>query len=151
MTLFDVILRRFPLAVPLRDFALADHSDGAGPFIAKWDATALGPQPTPDELAALIANPPPAPPAPMPWAISNADLRRGLIVLGVNPALITGYLTALAEGASKWSAIADWEYANYFERTHPMLNALAPAFGLTATDVDNIFRAYPAYPRPSGP
>ncbi len=89
------------------------------------------------------------PPAPvMPWAISNADLRRGLVGRGINPALITGYLNSLEEGAPKWAALADWEYANYFERAHPMLNQLAPAFGLTVDDVDQIFWAYPAYPRP---
>jgi hypothetical protein len=91
---------------------------------------------------------PPPPPTPeIPWAISNADLRRQLVANGINPALILAYLNGLEEGAAKWAAIADWEYANYFERSHPMLNALAPAFGLTTEAVDAMFLACPAYPR----
>lgn len=89
----------------------------------------------------------PAPAPRIPWAISNADLRRQLVLRGINPALVLGYLNSLEEGAQKWGAIADWEYANYFERTHPMLNALAPSFGLTVEDVDEMFMACPAYPR----
>lgn len=90
----------------------------------------------------------PEPPAPtIPWAISNADLRRQLVLRGINPALILGYLNSLEEGAAKWLAIADWEFANYFERSHPMLNQLAPSFGLTVDDVDDMFLACPPYPR----
>jgi len=90
----------------------------------------------------------PPPPAPtVPWAISNADLRRQLVLRGINPALILGYLNSLEEGAAKWLAIADWEFANYFERSHPMLNQLAPSFGLTVEDVDAMFLACPPYPR----
>jgi hypothetical protein len=84
---------------------------------------------------------------PISWAISNADLRRALAERGLNPALITGYLNSLPEGQAKWVALADWEYANYFERSHPLLDSLAPAFGMTGTDVDGIFRGKPAYPR----
>lgn len=83
---------------------------------------------------------------PIPRAISNADLRRGLIALGINPALITGYLNSLPEGAAKWAAVSDWEYANYFERAHPLIDQLAPAFGLTSADVDALFKSKPEYP-----
>lgn len=82
----------------------------------------------------------------VPRAISNADLRRGLISSGINPQLITDYLQSLPESAPKWTALADWEYANYFERAHPMLDQLAPAFGLNSGDVNAIYRGKPEYP-----
>lgn len=81
----------------------------------------------------------------IPRAISNADLRRGLIALGINPKLITDYLNGLPEGAPKWAALSDWEYANYFERAHPLIDQLAPAFGLTSADVDALFKSKPEY------
>lgn len=81
----------------------------------------------------------------IPVAISNADLRRGLVEAGINPQLITDYIQAMPESADKWRAWTDWEYANYMERNHPMLNALAPAFGLTPADVDALFKSKPEF------
>ena len=81
------------------------------------------------------------------WAISNADLRRALIARGINPDSVTNYLKSLPDGPDKWAALTDWEYANYFERAHPLLDQLAPSFGMTTEDVDNIYRDKPAYPR----
>ncbi len=81
----------------------------------------------------------------IPKAISNADLRRGLVERGVNPQLITDYLNALPDGAAKWMALSDWEYANYTLRAHPMLDQLAPAFGLTPADIDAIFKSKPEF------
>jgi hypothetical protein len=82
----------------------------------------------------------------VPRAITNADLRRGLIAIGINPQLITDYLSSLPEGAAKWAALADWEYSNYVERAHPMLDQLAPSFGLTPADIDALFKSKPEYP-----
>jgi hypothetical protein len=82
----------------------------------------------------------------VPRAITNADLRRGLIAIGINPQLITDYLNSLPEGAAKWAALADWEYSNYVERAHPMLDQLAPSFGLTSASIDAIFKSKPEYP-----
>lgn len=94
---------------------------------------------------------PPPPPEPLPpevpWAISNADLRRALAAIGVNPQLITDYLNSLPDGPAKWTALADWEYANYFERSNAMLDQLAPAFGLTHEAVDSMFLSKAPYPR----
>jgi hypothetical protein len=83
----------------------------------------------------------------VPWAISNADLRRGLIEIGINPQLITDYLNSLPESAQKWVALADWEYSNYVMRSHPMLDSLAPTFGKTAADLDVLFRSKTEYPK----
>ena len=66
--------------------------------------------------------------------------------LGINPKLITDYLNSLPEGAAKWAAIADWEYSNYVERAHPMLDQLAPNFDITPADIDALFKSKPEYP-----
>jgi hypothetical protein len=84
-------------------------------------------------------------PKPVPTAISNADLRRQIALRGINPNNVTAALNAMDEGAAKWVALSDWEYANYFERAHPLLAQLAPAFGLSSADVDEMFRACPQY------
>jgi hypothetical protein len=82
----------------------------------------------------------------VPRAISNADLRRGLVAAGINPQLITDYLNQMPEGQAKWTALADWEYSNYVERAHPMLDQLAPNFNLVPADIDAIFKSKPEYP-----
>jgi hypothetical protein len=91
-----------------------------------------------DEAARLAAY--------VPAAISNADLRRGLIEIGINPQDITNYIGTLPEGPQKWAALADWEYSNYVLRAHPTLEQLAPIFGKTAADLDAIFKSKPEYP-----
>jgi hypothetical protein len=94
---------------------------------------------------------PPPPPEPLPpevpWAISNAELRDGIINNGINPALVTAYINGLPDGQEKWKALNAWEQTNYVERNNPLLNALAPAFGLTSAQIDAIFLACPPFPR----
>jgi hypothetical protein len=100
---------------------------------------------TQEEFDAWLAEQPPmiTPKAPkqIPWAITNADMRRQLAMKGINPDLITDYLKSLPDGAAKWVALADWEYANYFERINPMIETLRPSFGLTVEQVDEMFCA----------
>jgi hypothetical protein len=100
-----------------------------------WASTQ--PAPTPEE-----------PPQEVPWAISNADLRRSLIERGINPASVLAWLNGLPDGPEKWAALNDWEYSNYYERAHPMLNDpdTLSLFGLAAADVDAMFLSKPAYP-----
>lgn len=43
----------YPNAYPLVDFELRDDSNGAGPYIAKWDESKLGQKPTKAELDAV--------------------------------------------------------------------------------------------------
>ena len=48
-----LLIRRGITADEDKDFRLQDNSDGAGPFIAEWDAAKLGAQPTKAELDAV--------------------------------------------------------------------------------------------------
>ena len=100
------------------------------------------------ELAAGWSPPPvPPPPPQVPWAISNADLRRQLALRDIDPESITAYLKSLPPGRQRNLALADWEYANFFRRDHALLDQLAPSFGLSAADVDAMFLACEPYPR----
>jgi hypothetical protein len=83
----------------------------------------------------------------IPWAISNADMRRQLAIKGVNPDLITAHLKGLPDGVMKWVALADWEYANYFQREHELIDQLGESFGLTKEDIDAMFIACEPYPK----
>ena len=106
------------------------------PSVAGWETVSV------EEFNALRAGGwNPTEYAPIPRAISNADLRRGLVERGINPQLVTDYISAMEDGPAKWATWADWEYANYMERAHPMLDQLAPAFGLTSADVDALFKS----------
>jgi hypothetical protein len=51
----DAILALVPAATfgPGGTVTLADRGDGNGPVIVAWDDAALGPQPTPEQLAAV--------------------------------------------------------------------------------------------------
>ena len=132
----DGVLRAAGWAEDLGEEAAALHEQIADLITAKAAA---------DEAARIAAEAAEAArlAAYIPRAISNADLRRGLIAVGINPKLITDYLNSLPEGAAKWAALSDWEYANYFERAHPLIDQLAPAFGLTGADVDALFKSKP--------
>lgn len=128
-------------ADPLNRIEVADDANaGPGQRVlteAEWQA----------DYAHLL--PVPAPELdPISWAISNADLRRGLISRGINPKAVLAKLETWPESAAKWEALTDFEYSNYVERAHPMLDLLAPEFGLTPADIDEIFRSKQPYPRP---
>lgn len=47
-----IISYLFPNASPISDYTCQDNSDGNGPFIAFWNETKLGPQPTQEQLLA---------------------------------------------------------------------------------------------------
>lgn len=52
-----IILQLYPQAVSLLDFIVSD--DGSGPRITYWDEAKLGPQPTGEQLAAVVIPPDP--------------------------------------------------------------------------------------------
>ncbi len=55
MTLYDAILTLYPAATFGRGgtVTLGDAADGNGPRVVRWDAAALGPQPTAAQFAAV--------------------------------------------------------------------------------------------------
>lgn len=71
------LLYLFPSAVPLRDYEVADDSDGLGPHIARWLLAA--PQPTAEQLAAADT----AASAAAQQAAADETTRRGAVAQAV--------------------------------------------------------------------
>lgn len=78
---------------------------------------------------------PPAPPAPVPRVVTNFQARAALMQADlfdtVNTAVMGG-TDALAKQA--------WEYANEITRDGALVNSLAAGLGLTAEQLDDLFR-----------
>jgi len=77
---------------------------------------------------------------PVPFKVSPRQLRLAMLAGGINPSTVTAAIDAIPDAAQKAAALVEWEYAIWFERTHPLINSLAAGLGLTSDDVDNLFR-----------
>ena len=90
------------------------------------------------DIAAAIANPPPA---PVPLVISRAEfviaVRR---VLGLTEGGIYAIISLLPEGEQRETARDLWENAREFRRDNSFLAALAQLNGNTPEQLDEVFR-----------
>jgi hypothetical protein len=99
-------------------------------------------QPSPEnaaaDIAAAIANPPPA---PVPLVISRAEfviaVRR---VLSLTEGGIYAIIALLPEGEQRETARDLWENAREFRRDNSFLQALAQLNGNTPEQLDEVFR-----------
>lgn len=73
--------------------------------------------------------------------LTARQLRLGLVNNGLTPAQVSAAIEAMAEGAAKETARIEWEYATTFNRTHPLIETISDALGLTATQVDSMWLA----------
>lgn len=98
-------------------------------------------EPSEDNVETDIANPP-APVAPVPAKIGPAQLRIALRRLHpeLTPGAIYAVIAQLPTAQAQDDARDWYDYATEIQRTHPMLLQLAGAFGLTADQVDAVFR-----------
>jgi hypothetical protein len=78
---------------------------------------------------------PPAPPAPVPEAITPLQARRALLAAG----LLDDVETMIAQ-APREARLA-WEYAVEIYRNDPTLAMLATSLGLTSDQIDDLFRS----------
>ena len=72
--------------------------------------------------------------------VSNAQFRSALILSGIMPSTVLASLQAIEDETQRELAIAKWEYANFVERDHPLIATMAKQFGLSDTQVDELFR-----------
>lgn len=82
---------------------------------------------------------PAAPPAPPP-DLTARQLRLGLLEIGIKPADVTAAIEQLPS-PDKERAEIEWEYANTFQREHPLIAVLAAHFGLSKEAVDEAWEA----------
>jgi len=76
----------------------------------------------------------PAPPALPP--LSPRQFWLALDRLGITEAAVTAAVAAIPSPAARAEAQITLRHANLYRRTDPLLLTLAPAFGLSATQID---------------
>lgn len=96
--------------------------------------------PGPALYAAALAAGNVAPYEEPPVAITYANLtarqfRLGLLQLGITPAMIDAALDAFPE-QQREAAKIEWEYANSFKRSHPLVVTLSATFGKTEEEIN---------------
>ena len=79
----------------------------------------------------------PAPPAPVPQSVTMRQARLALLGAG-KLAAVESAIDALPE-PQKTAARIEWEYSNELHRNRELVQALAPALGLTSEQLDTLF------------
>lgn len=83
---------------------------------------------------------PPAPPAPVPTEVSNAQAREALIRSGIPIASVNAALAAIADSVEREIAVTQWEYRSTIRRDAELVTSMAGAMNLTSVQVDDMFR-----------
>lgn len=113
--------------------------DGSGAIIALYANPQEGrtdPEPLPDtapEVAAFL-NPPPPPPV-----LTARQLRLGLVANGISLSSVEAAIDAIEDPTDREVARIEWEYATTFERSHPLVNQIGAALGLTPEQIDDMW------------
>lgn len=93
-----------------------------------------------DLYAGGVFTPAPPEPAPVPAAVSMAQARIALARAGISEATVDALIEAMPDGLTKTEARIWWQRSNEVQRAHPVVALMAPALGLDAEDLDNLFR-----------
>lgn len=72
--------------------------------------------------------------------LTGRQLRLGLLNIGIKPTDVTTAIEQLPS-PEKERAQIEWEYANVFQRDHPLIGVLAAHFGLSKEAVDEAWKA----------
>lgn len=90
---------------------------------------AQGSEGEPETIAALEPEP--------EWSITATQLRLWLFRSGINEAQVLDAIAAIPDETLRGEAAIQWAHIPYFERSHPLVQAVA---GLLGVDVDEAFR-----------
>lgn len=71
-------------------------------------------------------------------AVTPRQMRIALVMSGISLSTIESVIDSLPEPDKSVTRIT-WEYSVEFQRNNPLLNAMAPALGLSQTQVDDLF------------
>ena len=91
-------------------------------------------------LAAWVADgntiapyePPPEPLRPL----TARQLRLGLVTNGISLSSVEAAIDAIEDQTDREVARIEWEYATTFERSHPLIEQVGAALGLTPEQID---------------
>lgn len=92
------------------------------------------PLPETDPEAQAFLNPPP----PMP-VLTARQLRLGLVLNGISLSSVEAAIDAIEDPTDREVARIEWEYATTFERSHPLVNQIGAALGLTPEQIDDMW------------
>lgn len=73
------------------------------------------------------------------FPLTARQFRIGLVRGGISIAAVTAAIEAMPDSPAKDEARIEWEYATTFNRTHPLIETVATALGLTPTQVDDMW------------
>jgi len=76
--------------------------------------------------------PPPEPLRPL----TARQLRLGLVTKGISLSSVEAAIDAIDDQTDREVARIEWEYATTFERSHPLVNQIGAALGLTPEQID---------------
>lgn len=71
-------------------------------------------------------------------SVTPRQMRIALVMSGISLSTIDAMIDTLPE-PNKSVARITWEYSVEFQRNNPLLTSMAPALGLTSTQVDQLF------------
>ncbi len=77
---------------------------------------------------------------PVPQTISARQIRLWMVTNGMPLATVEATIDSIADAITRDTIRVEWDYAPYFERSHPFLVPLAAALGLDEAAVDQAFR-----------
>ena len=113
--------------------------DGNGAVVAIYGMPQPGitdPEPLPEtdpEVAAILNPPAPEPVLP---TLTSRQLRLGLVANGISLSSVEAAIDAIEDPTDREVARIEWEYATTFERSHPLINQIGAALGLTPEQID---------------
>lgn len=93
-----------------------------------------------EALAKLLAEQAEREEAARSGPLTARQLRLGLVSNGFSLAEVSTAIDALPEGAERDKARIEWDYASFFERAHPLIAVVAVALGISAEQIDLMWR-----------
>jgi hypothetical protein len=77
--------------------------------------------------------------AAVPQTVTPRQIRIALVMSGISLSTIEAMIDSLPEPDRSITKIT-WEYSVEFQRNNPLLNAIAPIFGFTQQQIDELFQ-----------
>lgn len=79
------------------------------------------------------------PPLPVFPPLSARQLRLGLVMNGISLAQVEAAIAGIEDEQARTAAQIEWEYASQFLRTHPLIDQIGAALGLTTEQIDTMW------------
>lgn len=71
--------------------------------------------------------------------LTSRQLRLGLVANGISLSSVEAAIDAIEDPTDREVARIEWEYATTFERSHPLVNQIGTALGLTPEQIDDMW------------